>query len=62
VYCYIASITDVILLKLCSGLVDEGESSEDAAIRELKEETGYQAQNVIESSPVIVADPGMSID
>ncbi|KAI0688739.1 NUDIX hydrolase domain-like protein [Cytidiella melzeri] len=42
------------------GLIDEGETAEQAAIRELEEETGYKAHKIIESSPVIVADPGMT--
>ena len=41
-----------------AGLVDEDESPEDAAVRELREETGYVATRVIESSPIIVSDPG----
>lgn len=40
------------------GLVDEGETVEAAAIRELREETGYIADEVLQISPVIVADPG----
>ena len=40
------------------GLIDESETAEQAAIRELEEETGYKAQKIIESSPVVVADPG----
>ena len=40
------------------GLIDEGETAEKAAIRELEEETGFKADGVLESSPVIVADPG----
>lgn len=31
---------------LCSGLIDEGESAEVAALRELKEETGYKGEVV----------------
>lgn len=30
----------------CSGLIDEGESAEIAALRELKEETGYKGEVV----------------
>lgn len=31
---------------------------EDAAIRELEEETGFQAGGVVETSPLLVCDPG----
>lgn len=40
------------------GLIDEGETPEQAAIRELEEETGFRADGVIESSPLMVSDPG----
>lgn len=40
------------------GLIDEGETPEQAAIRELEEETGYVAFKVSEVSPTIVSDPG----
>jgi len=60
-----------------TGLIDDGETAEQAAIREvnailmlinhfsylfvqLKEETGYEVDEVLESSPVIVSDPGMT--
>lgn len=43
---------------MTKGLVDEGETPEQAAIRELKEETGYEADSVIESTPLTVVDPG----
>lgn len=43
---------------LFPGLIDEGETPEQAAIRELEEETGYKADKVLESSPIIVPDPG----
>ncbi|QIW99900.1 hypothetical protein AMS68_005418 [Peltaster fructicola] len=42
-----------------AGLIDEGESPEQAAIRELKEETGYEGK-VVDVSPTIVADPGLT--
>jgi ADP-ribose pyrophosphatase len=40
------------------GLMDDGETPEQTAIRELEEETGYVADKVIETSPILVADPG----
>jgi len=43
------------------GLVDEGETPEQAAIRELEEETGLKADGTIESSPLMVSDPGAAI-
>ena len=42
-----------------AGLIDEGESPEEAAVRELKEETGYEGK-VLDCSPTIVADPGLT--
>ncbi|KAF8797854.1 hypothetical protein BYT27DRAFT_7124212 [Phlegmacium glaucopus] len=43
-----------------TGLIDEGETAEQAAIRELQEETGYKAESILHVSPVIVSDPGMT--
>ncbi len=40
------------------GLISEGETPEEAAIRELEEETGFKASGVIQSSPLLVCDPG----
>ena len=40
------------------GLIDEGETAEQTAIRELKEETGLEAEGVVECSPLMVSDPG----
>ncbi|GAB7359625.1 hypothetical protein MBLNU230_g6808t1 [Neophaeotheca triangularis] len=42
-----------------AGLIDEGESPEQAAVRELKEETGYEGK-VLDCSPTIVSDPGLT--
>jgi ADP-ribose pyrophosphatase len=42
-----------------AGLIDANETPEEAAVRELYEETGYQGK-VISSSPAVSADPGMS--
>jgi ADP-ribose pyrophosphatase len=46
------------LISFDQGLIDKGETAEQAAIRELEEETGFKAVSVLESSPVIVSDPG----
>jgi ADP-ribose diphosphatase len=40
-------LVDSIQIEIPSGYIDEGESPREAAIRELKEETGYSAKDVI---------------
>jgi len=46
-------------VELPAGLVDASESPEDAAVRELMEETGYEGK-VLSVSPTIVSDPGLT--
>ncbi|XP_070996788.1 ADP-sugar pyrophosphatase-like isoform X2 [Oncorhynchus clarkii lewisi] len=46
-------------LEFPAGLIDEGESAEIAALRELKEETGYKGE-VVGVTPVTCLDPGLS--
>ncbi|TFY68078.1 hypothetical protein EVJ58_g1239 [Rhodofomes roseus] len=48
------------ILTALIGLIDEGETAEQAAIRELQEETGFKATKVLDSSPLQVCDPGMT--
>uniref|UniRef100_A0AAY5K1A6 ADP-sugar pyrophosphatase n=1 Tax=Esox lucius TaxID=8010 RepID=A0AAY5K1A6_ESOLU len=50
---------DCCTLEFPAGLIDEGESAETAALRELKEETGYKGE-VVGVTPVTCLDPGLS--
>ncbi|SMQ49259.1 unnamed protein product [Zymoseptoria tritici ST99CH_1A5] len=50
---------EAICVEFPAGLIDEGETPEQAAVRELKEETGYEGK-VLDCSPTIVADPGLT--
>ncbi|KAK4223652.1 ADP-sugar pyrophosphatase [Podospora fimiseda] len=51
---------DAYTVEWPAGLIDEGETAEQAAVREFKEETGYEVSRVVDVSPVQAADPGMS--
>ncbi|TID24785.1 adp-ribose pyrophosphatase like protein [Venturia nashicola] len=42
-----------------AGLIDGDETPETAALRELKEETGYSGK-IVEMTPTIVSDPGLA--
>lgn len=57
--CEICSTQAGLYVHSFEGLVDEGETPEQAAIRELEEETGYKADCVVEASPLVVCDPGL---
>ncbi|PVH86252.1 ADP-ribose pyrophosphatase [Cadophora sp. DSE1049] len=48
---------DKVCIEVPAGLVDAGETAEQAAVRELKEETGYVGV-VSETSPIMFNDPG----
>ncbi|KAK5659636.1 hypothetical protein OQA88_843 [Cercophora sp. LCS_1] len=50
---------DAYTVEWPAGLIDADETAEEAAVREFKEETGYDCR-VVSVSPVQSADPGMS--
>ncbi len=50
---------DAITVEWPAGLVDATESPEEAALRELREETGYEGR-VLSISPTVASDPGMT--
>ncbi|KAK9775120.1 putative NUDIX hydrolase domain-like protein [Seiridium cardinale] len=50
---------DAYTVEWPAGLIDADETAEQAAVREFKEETGYDCR-VLSISPVQAADPGMS--
>ncbi|KAI6088726.1 NUDIX hydrolase domain-like protein [Hypoxylon rubiginosum] len=50
---------DAYTVEWPAGLIDAEETAEQAAVREFKEETGYDCK-VLSMSPVQAADPGMS--
>ena len=50
---------EAICVEFPAGLIDEGETPEQAAVRELKEETGYEGK-VCDCSPTLSNQPGMT--
>lgn len=50
---------DAYTVEWPAGLIDAEESAEEAAVREFKEETGYECK-VVSVSPPQAADPGLS--
>lgn len=50
---------EAICVEFPAGLIDEGETPEQAAVRELKEETGYEGK-VCSQSPSLSCQPGLT--
>ncbi|CCU77468.1 ADP-ribose pyrophosphatase/MutT/nudix family protein [Blumeria hordei DH14] len=49
---------NAVCIEIPAGLVDEGETPEQAALRELKEETGYIGEISMSTSVMLNVDPG----
>jgi ADP-ribose pyrophosphatase len=52
---------DGIVLEFPAGLIDEGESAEETARRELIEETGYHGE-ILAMSPMSLSSPGITAE
>ena len=50
---------DGYVIEFPAGLIDEGESFEECAVRELREETGYHC-SVVKTLPPMFSSPGLS--
>jgi ADP-ribose pyrophosphatase len=50
--------TDALSLEIPGGVIDSGEAPEHAALRELREETGYEAERV---EPLLVIEPNPAL-
>ncbi|CAI4059857.1 hypothetical protein SUVZ_04G3250 [Saccharomyces uvarum] len=48
-----------VCIEMPAGLIDAGEDVDTAALRELKEETGYKGR-IISKSPIVFNDPGFT--
>lgn len=49
-----------VVVEFPAGLMDANETPEETAIRELREETGYVCEKVVDVSEILASDPGMS--